>query len=245
MCRSQTTITVIRLRTTMAPMAPQTIARFCSAGGRLRAARAMTIALSPASTRSITTMASSAERKVAGSIEATLAWGAFDFAERRHGRDSRFAMHRESRSIGAARETGAPSGLCAACHNRRTRGSPGSGVQSGSSPRPGLRDVRFVVNTGREAPALRVPSGTSETFAFPPTGTAMTTPLALPALRRYLRHGTLPQLAAFEAVVRLGSATRAAQALCVAQPTISGHLKKLGDALGVRLFVLQGKRLVP
>jgi len=64
-------------------------------------------------------------------------------------------------------------------------------------------------------------------------------------LRRYLRHGTLPQLAAFEAVVRLGSATRAAQALCVAQPTISGHLKKLGDALGVRLFVLQGKRLVP
>jgi len=73
----------------------------------------------------------------------------------------------------------------------------------------------------------------------------MTTPLALPALRRYLRHGTLPQLAAFEAVVRLGSATRAAQALCVAQPTISGHLKKLGEALGVRLFELRGKRLVP
>jgi DNA-binding transcriptional LysR family regulator len=64
-------------------------------------------------------------------------------------------------------------------------------------------------------------------------------------LRRYLRHGTLPQLAAFEAVVRLGSATRAAEALCVAQPTISGHLKKLGEALGVRLFELRGKRLVP
>ena len=73
----------------------------------------------------------------------------------------------------------------------------------------------------------------------------MTTPLALPALRRYLRHGTLPQLAAFEAVVRLGSVTDAAQALCVAQPTVSGHLKKLGDSLGVRLFVLQGRRLVP
>jgi len=73
----------------------------------------------------------------------------------------------------------------------------------------------------------------------------MTTAPTLPALRRYLRHGTLPQLAAFEAVVRLGSATRAAQALCVAQPTISGHLKKLGDALGVRLFELRGKRLVP
>ena len=27
--------------------------------------------------------------------------------------------------------------------------------------------------------------------------------------RRYLRHGMLPQLAAFEAVVRLGSCTRA------------------------------------
>src|SRR5437763_1981206 len=73
----------------------------------------------------------------------------------------------------------------------------------------------------------------------------MTTPLALPALRRYLRHGTLPQLAAFEAVVRLGSATRAAHALCVAQPTISGHLRKLADALGVRLFERRGKRLVP
>jgi len=73
----------------------------------------------------------------------------------------------------------------------------------------------------------------------------MTTPLCLPALRRYLRHGTLPQLAAFEAVVRLGSATRAAQALCVAQPTISGHLRKLGESLGVRLFELHGKRLVP
>ena len=73
----------------------------------------------------------------------------------------------------------------------------------------------------------------------------MTTPLASPALRRYLRHGTLPQLAAFEAVVRLGSATRAAEALCVAQPTISGQLKKLADALGVRLFDLHGKRLVP
>ena len=73
----------------------------------------------------------------------------------------------------------------------------------------------------------------------------MTPPLAFIPLRRYMRHGTLPQLAAFEAVVRLGSATRAAQSLCIAQPTISGHLRKLGDSLGVRLFELQGKRLVP
>ena len=73
----------------------------------------------------------------------------------------------------------------------------------------------------------------------------MTTPLPLASLRRYLRHGTLPQLAALEAVVRLGSATRAADALCIAQPTISGHLRKLAEALGVRLFETRGKHLVP
>ena len=73
----------------------------------------------------------------------------------------------------------------------------------------------------------------------------MTTPLTPALPRRYLRHGMLPQLAAFEAVVRLGSATRAAEALCIAQPTLSGHLRKLGEALGVRLFEMQGKRLVP
>lgn len=63
--------------------------------------------------------------------------------------------------------------------------------------------------------------------------------------RRYLRHGTLPQLAAFEAVVRIGSARRAAESLCMAQPTLSGHLRKLSESLGVRLFDLRGKRLVP
>lgn len=64
-------------------------------------------------------------------------------------------------------------------------------------------------------------------------------------MRRYLRHGMLPQLAAFEAVMCLGTATGAAHALCIAQPTLSGHLRKLGEALGVRLFERQGKRLVP
>ena len=73
----------------------------------------------------------------------------------------------------------------------------------------------------------------------------MTTTLIPVLSRRYLRHGMLPQLAAFEAVVRLGSARRAADALCMAQPTLSGHLRKLSQALGVRLFVLQGKHLVP
>jgi DNA-binding transcriptional LysR family regulator len=84
-----------------------------------------------------------------------------------------------------------------------------------------------------------------ETFAFRRQGTAMTNSLRLPPLRRYVRHGTLPQLAALEAVVRLGSATRAADALCIAQPTISGHLRKLAEALDVRLFEMRGKRLVP
>ena len=70
--------------------------------------------------------------------------------------------------------------------------------------------------------------------------------VARPGLpRRYLRHGMLPQLAAFEAVVRLGNATHAAETLCMAQPTLCGHLRKLGEALGVQLFERKGKRLVP
>ncbi len=73
----------------------------------------------------------------------------------------------------------------------------------------------------------------------------MTSPHAPTVPRRFMRHGLLPQLAAFEAVVRLGSAARAAESLCVAQSTLSGHVRKLGDALGVRLFELQGKQLVP
>ena len=73
----------------------------------------------------------------------------------------------------------------------------------------------------------------------------MTTRIEPCPSRRYMRHGMLPQLAAFEAVVRLGSATRAAASLCVSQPTLSGHLRKLSEALGVRLFEMQGKRLVP
>ena len=64
-------------------------------------------------------------------------------------------------------------------------------------------------------------------------------------LRRYVRHGMLPQLAAFEAVMRLGSVTRAAESLCIAQSTVSGHLSKLESALGVRLFDCPGKQLQP
>ena len=38
-------------------------------------------------------------------------------------------------------------------------------------------------------------------------------------IRRYLKHGTLPQLRAFEASARLGSLARAAEELHIAQPT--------------------------
>lgn len=55
-------------------------------------------------------------------------------------------------------------------------------------------------------------------------------------LRRYIRIGTLTQLTAFEAVVQLGSFTRAANALHMAQPTVSLLIKKLSETLGVSLF---------
>ncbi|MFN0186589.1 MAG: LysR family transcriptional regulator [Aquabacterium sp.] len=63
-------------------------------------------------------------------------------------------------------------------------------------------------------------------------------------LRRYLRHGMMPQLAAFEAVFRLQSVTRAGEALHMAQPTVSGHLRKLTEAMGVVLFRCDGRRMI-
>lgn len=65
------------------------------------------------------------------------------------------------------------------------------------------------------------------------------------ALRRYLRHGTLPQLAALDEALRQGSFTRAAEALHMAQPTMSGHIRKLSETLGVPLFESQGRQMVP
>jgi hypothetical protein len=60
---SHTTPIVIRERTTMAPTVPHTIALVLQVRGRLRAASAITIALSPASTRSMRMMASSADHQ--------------------------------------------------------------------------------------------------------------------------------------------------------------------------------------
>lgn len=62
-------------------------------------------------------------------------------------------------------------------------------------------------------------------------------------LRRYLRHGTLPQLAVFDAVARLGSFTRAAEELYMAQPTVSIQIKKLSETVGLPLFEQVGKKI--
>jgi DNA-binding transcriptional LysR family regulator len=64
------------------------------------------------------------------------------------------------------------------------------------------------------------------------------------ALRRYFRHGLIPQLMVFEAVARLGSVTRAAEALHLAQPTVSTQLKKLAQTVDATLFEPRGRGLV-
>ena len=62
-------------------------------------------------------------------------------------------------------------------------------------------------------------------------------------LRRYLKHGTFPQLSVFEAVARLGSFTRAAEELYLAQPTVSVQMKKLSETLGAPLVEQVGKKI--
>ena len=64
-----------------------------------------------------------------------------------------------------------------------------------------------------------------------------------PGIRRYLKHGTLPQLRVFEASARLGSLTRAAGELHIAQPTASVQIKKLTETVGLPLFEQIGKRV--
>jgi LysR family transcriptional regulator, low CO2-responsive transcriptional regulator len=67
--------------------------------------------------------------------------------------------------------------------------------------------------------------------------------MSRPPLRRYFRHGLFPQLMVFEGVARLGSVTRAAQELHLAQPTVSTQIKKLSETLGVALFEQRGRQL--
>jgi DNA-binding transcriptional LysR family regulator len=62
-------------------------------------------------------------------------------------------------------------------------------------------------------------------------------------IRRFIKHGTLPQLGVFEAVARLGSFTRAAEELYMAQPTVSVHIKKLTETVGLPLFEQVGRKV--
>ncbi len=62
-------------------------------------------------------------------------------------------------------------------------------------------------------------------------------------IRRYLRHGTLPQLAMFEASARLASFTRAGRELHCAQPTVSAQIRKLTECVGAPLFVQEGRQI--
>ena len=64
-----------------------------------------------------------------------------------------------------------------------------------------------------------------------------------PRFRRYFRHGMLPQLIAFEACLRLGGVTRAAEELCLAQPTVSGLIRKLSETVGEPVLVAKGGRV--
>ena len=64
------------------------------------------------------------------------------------------------------------------------------------------------------------------------------------ALRRYFRHGMLPQLMVFEAVARLGSFTRAGDELCLAQPTVSVQVRKLSETLGLKLLERSSRKIV-
>jgi len=70
-----------------------------------------------------------------------------------------------------------------------------------------------------------------------------TPPAAMPEY--LIRYATLRQLQVFEASVRLGSFSRAAEELFVTQPTVSMQIKKLSDALGLPLFEQVGRNVRP
>jgi len=70
-----------------------------------------------------------------------------------------------------------------------------------------------------------------------------TPPSAMPEY--LIRYATLRQLQIFEASVRLGSLSKAAEELFVTQPTVSMQIKKLSEALGVPLFEQTGRNVRP
>lgn len=70
-----------------------------------------------------------------------------------------------------------------------------------------------------------------------------TPPAAMPNF--LIRHTTLRQFQVFEAAVRLGSFTRAAEELFLTQPTLSMQIKKLADSMGLALFEHVGRNVRP
>ncbi len=76
-----------------------------------------------------------------------------------------------------------------------------------------------------------------------PSEPGYTPPAAMPDY--LIRHATLRQLQVFEAIVRLGSFTRAAEELFLTQPTVSMQIKKLADAVGLPLFEHVGRNVKP
>jgi len=60
---------------------------------------------------------------------------------------------------------------------------------------------------------------------------------------RLIRHLTLRQMQIFEAVVRLGNYTRAAEELHLTQPTVSMQIKKLSETIGHPLLEKPGSQL--
>ncbi len=70
-----------------------------------------------------------------------------------------------------------------------------------------------------------------------------TPPAAMPDY--LIRHVTLRQFQVFEAIVRLGSFTRAAEELFLTQPTVSMQIKKLTDSIGLPLFEHVGRNVEP
>ena len=79
------------------------------------------------------------------------------------------------------------------------------------------------------------------TYTWPDEG--YTPPAAMP--ERLLRHATLRQFQVFEAIVRLGSFTKAAEELFLTQPTVSTQVKKLSSAIGMPLFEQNGRHVRP
>jgi DNA-binding transcriptional LysR family regulator len=55
---------------------------------------------------------------------------------------------------------------------------------------------------------------------------------------------TLHKLEVFEHVVELGSVTRAAERLFVAQPVVTAHIRSLEERVGAKLFYREGRRML-